>query len=66
MIIGTFNDQNLFYVRTEQRSDESFDIVAIGSQDGAQAILQGLTRFIQLEEQLIIDEEALDKARELS
>jgi hypothetical protein len=41
MVVGTFNGQDLYYIRTEGIGDDALDIVTIG-QDGNETFLQGL------------------------
>jgi hypothetical protein len=62
MVVGTFNGQNLYYVRTEGIGDNALDIVTIG-QYSDETFLQGLYKWIHDASQLIIDENALYKVR---
>lgn len=62
MVVGTFNGQDLYYIRTEGIGDDALDIVTIG-QDGNETFLQGLGKWIHDVSQLVIDEDALAKIR---
>lgn len=62
MIIGTFNDQPLHFVRTQGIGEDQLDVVTIGDFPD-ETFLQGLPRWIQDTSQLSVDEAALTKAR---
>jgi hypothetical protein len=61
-IIGTFNDQPLRYIRSEGSGTELLDIVTIGDCPD-ENFLQGLWRWVQTDGQIVVDEQALNRAR---
>lgn len=62
MVVGTFNEQDLYYIRTEGIGDDALDIITIGH-DGNETFLQGLGKWIHDASQLVINEDALAKIR---